>query len=101
MAKLKTVCVKCQRFYRPKKNGVSFIEAMPRGGDRRPKPGLAEPDGWTPYKLWAADLWECPGCGNQIIPELSAGLAPLNEHYRPDFEKDVDNYKPIVTVNDC
>ena len=27
---MKPICVPCQRFYRPKKNGFMFIEAMPR-----------------------------------------------------------------------
>jgi hypothetical protein len=57
----KPACPKCQRFYRPKKNGYFFIESMPRGGgpdDDLPTPsGTSRPDLWQPYKLWSADLW--------------------------------------------
>ena len=44
------VCVGCQRFLKIKKNDVSVEEGMPDGVG-----------GWQPYKLWSADLYECPG----------------------------------------
>lgn len=93
----KPVCVACQRFYRPKKNGAAFIEGMPTDG--RAIPGTREPEAWKPYKLWLADLWECQGCFHQII--VGAGASPVSEHYRADFALCVETYKPIVQVNDC
>jgi sarcosine oxidase delta subunit len=59
----------CGRFMRPKKNSVTVEEVTEDG---------------RPYKLWDADLWECPECGNRIV----AGFAsqPLAEHYQHTYE---------------
>ena len=61
---MKPICVKCQRFYRAKKNGYYFIEGMP---DTGALPGTAEPEKWHPYKVWSGDLWACEGCGHELI----------------------------------
>ena len=83
-----------------KKQGFYFIEGMPAGGARRPRPGNAEPDKWKPYKVWVADLWECKGCGQQILSGF--GCSPLSEHYKPDFEDVVKQTKADqLQVNDC
>lgn len=95
---MKPICVKCQRFYRIKKGGISFIEAMPANGSH-PKPGTSEPENWKPYKLWHADLWECQGCGHQQIS--GCGFEPISEHYKPEFAKQVQQWQPMVQVNDC
>ena len=89
---LKPVCTKCQRFYRPKKNGIVLLEGMPWGDNI--EPGTSMPDKWLPYKMWRADLWECKGCGHQIISGNSR--EPLWEHYKGPKPIDHD-YK----VNDC
>lgn len=94
----KPVCVPCRRFYRPHRNGTAFIEAMPRGIEAAP-PGLEAPNLWEPYKLWMADLWRCPGCGNEII--IGAGFAPLREHFHQDFAEQVEKWKAEITINDC
>jgi hypothetical protein len=49
------------------KQGFYFIEGMPRFGQRRPKPGLEEPQNWQPYEVWVADLWQYKGCGATIL----------------------------------
>jgi hypothetical protein len=90
----KPVCVPCQRYYRPKKNGFPYIEGMPRFNGATP----CVADEWTPYKLWVGDKWRCPGCGNEIV---IGALVPLREHYQMDFEAWVQRYAPTVTVNDC
>lgn len=95
---MKPICVPCQRFYRPKKNGFAFIEAMPKTNDR-PPPGTAAPDQWEPYKLWMGDLWECQGCGHQLVSGV--GFNRIAEHYEPDFAEAVKAYAPTLTVNDC
>ena len=94
---MKPICVKCQRFYRPKKNGVWFIEAMPKV--RCATPGNSTPEDWGPYKLWRGDLWQCQGCGHEAI----SGVArePAREHYMPDFQEVVKEANPMVTINDC
>ena len=79
---MRPICIKCQRFFRCKKNDYWFTEGA------RPSfsvmPGNAEPEKWFPYKVWAGDLYECPECKTQII----SGFArePLSESYKPDFE---------------
>jgi len=98
---MKPICYKCRRFFRPKKNGLFFLEGMPIDGETRAEPGLAEPERWKPYKLWQGDLWECQGCGTEIIH--GTGFEPFNEHYKKDFEEEVlrrCGEKPYQ-VNDC
>lgn len=96
---MKPVCVPCQRFFRAKKNGFYFIEAMPVAGER-PAPGISEPEKWTPYKVWVSDLWECEGCGARILSGF--GREPLAEHYQPHFAEVVARVNANqLQVNDC
>lgn len=94
---MKPICVKCQRFYRPKKNDFSFVEGMPKYGN--PKAGTAEPESWAPYKLWLGDLWECVGCGSQIV--VGTGRVPVAEHFQTDFAEHLARYNTDLQVNDC
>lgn len=87
----KPACPKCLCFYRPKRNGFSFIEGMPR--DKR------EPEKWSPYKLWNGDLWECPDCGAQVV--VGCPPKPVAEHYEPTFDAAVRDFAPTVQINDC
>jgi predicted RNA-binding Zn-ribbon protein involved in translation (DUF1610 family) len=82
------VCVPCGLFLKIKKNGVPFEELMPNGGEQ-----------WVPYKLWMADLYECRGCGAQVIAGQGAG--PLAEHYQPTYAAEVARFPPLVRVADC
>jgi len=98
----KPVCVACQRFFRPKHNGYALTEMMPIGDDipHRALPGTQEPHRWTPYKVWLADLWECQGCGVQIVSGFAS--QPISEHYEPDFKKmQVAFHATQLLVNDC
>ena len=94
---MKPICVKCHRFYRPKKTGYIFIEGMPKENDT--PPGLVEPENWEPYKLWSGDLWRCPTCLTEII--VGTGNGPIREHYEPDFKETVERFQPELQVNDC
>jgi hypothetical protein len=96
---MKPICVKCERFYRPKANGTPFVEMMPTGGSERAEPGTSDRDSWTPYKLWMADLWECHGCGHELI--VGAGRDPLAEHYQSDFAAKMEAVGATIIVNDC
>ena len=88
---LKPICMKCQLFYRPKKNGVYFTEMMP------PYSGET---GWRPYKIWAGDLWECKGCGHQIIS--GTGMNPISVQHEVDFkEKQKKLCADEIQINDC
>ena len=82
---MKPICVPCQRFYRPKRNGFAFIEGMPIGQDA--PVGKRDPSAWWPYKLWNGDLWWCPDCGAEII--VGVGAHRVAEHYEPDFSEKV------------
>lgn len=97
---LKPICVPCQRFFRMKTQGYMFLEGMPKSSEGRPLPGTQEPEKWTPYKLWAGDLWECEGCGAQIVS--GTGQSRVAEHYEADFMRLVNVYKADqLQVNDC
>lgn len=99
----KPVCVKCQCFYRPEKNGFCFIEGKPDGLGNLPNEeirGTRLPEAWTPYKLWMSDKWKCPDCGHEILTGF--GACPISEHYLPDFEAKVALTKgDQLQVNDC
>ena len=94
----KPVCVKCQRFYRPERNGTDWIEMMPiKNGV---EPGTAEPDKWKPYKLWSSDLWECRVCGHQILS--GHGHQRFAENFQTDFAVKMTRLGPNpIKVNDC
>ena len=64
-------CVGCKTYFRPRKNGVYVLETMEDYG--------------TPYKIWMADLYECPDCGNQLI--TGYGANPVSEHFHAAFEE--------------
>lgn len=96
---VKPVCVPCQRFFRPKRNGQALLEGMPHGPGSG-EPGTSSPESWLPYKLWIGDLWECPGCGAQIVVGIIGDR--LAEHYETDFKKYLEMYaSTLVKVNDC
>ena len=98
---MKPVCVPCQRFYRPTKNGRFFIEGMPVGGtfDHPVPAGIAGEGSWVPYKLWIGDEWGCPDCGAKII--VGVPSEPISEHYKPGFKDIVNRLGPELQVNDC
>jgi hypothetical protein len=93
----KPACPKCQRFFRPKTNGYAFIEGMPIQADA--EPGTSQPELWKPYKLWVCDLWECEGCGAEIL--TGYGRGPVSEHYQPDFDSFVASFGATLQINDC
>ena len=66
-------------------------------------PGKEASEKWQPYKLWAADLWECLGCGHELISGY--GQHPLSIHHMPDFKDQVATVKTfhrlVGEINDC
>jgi hypothetical protein len=97
----KPVCPKCGLFFRPKHNGYTFEEGKPYPDGDKPV-FYTEESGkvWTSYKLWRGDLWECRGCGVQII---IGALHPVAEHFEPDYYKLRESYggNDIPFVHDC
>ena len=63
-------CVSCKTYLRPRKNDITVLQQDSEG---------------HPYKLWCADLWECPDCGTQVI--LGYGENAFSEHYEDDFKR--------------
>jgi hypothetical protein len=94
---MKPICVRCQRFYRCKKNGFVFCEMMPKAGALDARPGTEAPHQWTPYKIWRGDLWECKGCGHWLV--VGVARAPSSEHWKPDFAEEMTHVQ--LLVNDC
>jgi hypothetical protein len=93
----KPACPKCSLFFRPKVNGTAFVECMPIG--QVAPAGNAAPEAWKPYKLWIGDLWDCRGCGAEII--VGAPVSPLAEHYQKDFATEVSRVKATILIWDC
>jgi hypothetical protein len=82
-----------------KKGGFYFTEGMPKGGIR-PEPGITDPDAWKPYKIWSSDLWECQGCGAEILSGF--GLSPISIQHMEGFEKERERIgADQFQVNDC
>jgi hypothetical protein len=68
----------CGRFLQVKQNSVTVEELLEDGSS---------------YKLWDADLWQCPECGVEIIAGF--GKAPISEHWRPEYSHTRQRLAPI------
>ena len=78
-------CAGCRRTYVPLKNDIRVIETLADG---------------SPYKLWCADLIECPGCHHRIVSGF--GNRPIAEHFESDFKQRVVEeaiYMPLFTID--
>jgi len=71
------ICLKCNKAYITKKGGIVVNELA----------------GFGSYKLWAADLKECPECHHQII----AGFAKdsYSEHYMKRHKESLEKSKKL------
>lgn len=68
-------CSKCRAAYVPLKNDIVVLETM-------------EED--EPYKLWCADILECPLCNHILISGF--GQRPIALSYRDEFAELVQKY---------
>ena len=93
----KPVCMRCACFFHPERNGIYYMEMMPR--ENGAKRGNSDIGRWTHYKLWHADLWKCLECGHLIIQ--GQGFSPIWERHQGDVEKILSHYKPIILICDC
>jgi len=59
-----TVCVKCGVKMRKVQIGIINLELFDDG---------------KPYRLWSADLFQCPKCGVQVLSDF--GRERIWEHY--------------------
>lgn len=64
------VCAPCQKEMRLVRVGVLVEEHMEDG---------------QPYKIWAADLWECEKCHHQCF--LGFGDNPIAQHFDSDYSE--------------
>lgn len=69
---------------------------MPVNLDRTKDPIAAD---WRSYKLWQSDLWECKGCGTQVI--VGHAQQAYAEHFQPDYSEVVETADPMLRVEDC
>lgn len=92
---MKPVCVLCNRFYYPSKNGRAVEEFMPAQSDTP----AGQPEGWRTYKLWLGDEWTCRGCGSMIV--VGFGTLPVSESFYPDHEDQLACEPDRVEVYDC
>lgn len=86
------ICVPCGLFYRPKANDIVWEEGLPinKSGN------IVE---WEGYKLWAADLWRCKGCGHEMV--TGHGSRPFSTHHEEGYSEYAAERPPVVRVNDC
>lgn len=89
---MRLACVKCQRFFKIKRNGAVLEEGMPVG----------KPEVWKPYKLYMADLYECEKCGTQLA---ICAPRPAYEHFQEEYEVAKTAYRAanrlLPMVEDC
>jgi hypothetical protein len=52
--------------------------------------GCLDHASFGPYKIWSADLYKCPICGNKII--IGFGAAAIREHFEEGFKTLIDSY---------
>ncbi len=69
-------CVDCKTGYAPLKNDIVVLETMD--------------DQMQPYKLWCADLVQCPKCKHRVITGF--GRQHIAEHYEQDFQSQLERY---------
>lgn len=62
------ICLKCKLSYITKKQGIVVEELADFGS----------------YRLWSADLKECPKCNHQIVSGFAS--SPFAEHYQKGYK---------------
>lgn len=96
---MKYACNKCQRFFHIKRNGVLMEEGLPVGPAKRADNQAMN---WLPYKLFLADIYECPKCKTELV--VSA-LRPVAEHFQAEYDQLKEQYKAmgalLPMVEDC
>ena len=74
------VCVNCKRMLKIKKNGIIVAEHLKNG---------------ELYKVWSADLFECPNCGFELISGF--GNQPNYHHFDKKAEEEIAKAKKLST----
>jgi hypothetical protein len=81
----KLVCCTCKTELRIKRNDVYCVDMF-----QNPP---------QPYQVFAADAWECPGCGAVIL----GGFAdyPQVVHFEPGFQEFMDRIRGEESLGCC
>ncbi len=94
---MRPVCVKCQRYFKIKRNGVVVEEGMPT-----PPLQDGKSDRWVPYKLYMADLYECERCKGQLA--ITSGHQ-FSEHFEESYRSLKEGFQEagllLPMVEDC
>ena len=80
----KPVCVKCHLEFRPARIGVVVVELYTRDQ--------------VPYRMINGDVWQCPGCGAEII--VNYGTNSLY-HHDEGFEDRLEHIPKSNRVDVC
>lgn len=74
------ICVKCEKEVMPAKIGVTVEE------HRKEEQSRGLPPLWAAYKIWTADVLQCPECGAQIL----AGFPdrPVAHHHEENYAEE-------------
>ena len=75
------VCTECQLQYKTVKIGTA-LEVMTQDNE--------------PYRLFAGDRLECPGCGHRIV---RTGSTPIVEQYEATYKSFVGAYERSETLD--
>lgn len=80
------VCLKCKKEMMPERIGV-VVEEHRKIQDHVIQ-GRVHTE-WAPYKIWSADILECPTCGHQIL----AGFPdrPVAHHHEAKYAEEKKN----------
>ena len=82
---MKAVCVKCQTELKVSEGGVG-VAVVEMAFDPP-----------APYKVWMADLLECPGCGMQVVGNFGGGpVAAQPDAARAMLDNILSIHKVIV-----
>ena len=82
---MRPICAKCRVFFRCKENEVIIEE------------GGSGPD--DPYRVWMADLFECPRCGAEVVSGF--GQAPVAHYRQPEFTTIRAALTRLFYADDC
>ena len=79
----KAICIKCKVEYKPLETGAYAAEMF---------------KGNNIYKIWSADIWQCPICKNKIA--LGFAQNPIAHHFETEkVEKLKDGIKAFAYEN--
>ncbi len=83
MGRTALACSTCLLWMKVRRNGVNVLETLE--------------DGTTPYKVWEADLWECPECSHQVLSGF--GLHAISEKHKDHFAEHLARVN--ITIRGC